>query len=1822
MHLESQWSRDIPVPKHNARGQYGAMAEMAAKQCPRSVGVLLLGVLLQVCVQAQELRLSNDTIAENLPAGTEVGRFFSDSFDAKHYLPGVHALAASGDYLYSLEDSGELWVLDVGRMGGQGKKAPVPTQLMDKGVTRLGMNDGNVVISTVEGVAWKVDLRVMGALQDRKVLPDLTMLDGEEAEEAKRSLAARLDSSMDSNVPDGNGQESAIMAKGNNWVASIHAGENDGLWVKKVGRGSLPNEKPVKIERPGTIFRPAGTDNYLFQVSGSRLVTRRPLDFEDKGEHQIFVHSTDSRGRDVRKSFTIKVTNKPEAPTNILPWNGGNFQLPENSPKGTVVDKLRIVDPDKDEMHAIELMNGSGEAVDNGFFGIRKSVDGSFELYKGTEDPFDFESKASFTIRLKVSDKDGLHYERSLAIQLTDENEPPLPPELDARPVAANTRPGTLLGILRTEDPDAQDSHTFTVLAGDDGEPRFSIHKQGASGDAYLQTAMDGTPLEPADYEIEIQVQDKGGLSATQTFVIPVGAPLLLELETIEIPENARAGQAVGQFDMDNGKAVPMFTGIRDVAIYGESLLYVKGDGSLWSETGSQSEMLEEAGVQSVSAGDGHFVYTKEGGTVFGKGDNSKVQLGAGQAHDAGATARVFDQLVQEAWAVGAATYAHLEDGQLLSLGETAQIPGALLGTKVTPAHSYPHFKHAYWIRGDGSLWRSKYHTGACTLITPSGVQDFVATEFAMFILETQGQLRVWDGADNQKQLLTDIDRIEGSSSLLAARSKDGSLWKVGPRDQAPQAVAKSRVMDFDVSGTTIAYSLYDGSVWSQDFEEVKVRTQQHSIKPDAIVPKDSDNHLFTIEGNQLLLAKPIPRDKDTLQIQVLARAADGRKVEKEFTLYVHEVEEPPDSIQVSEYKIPEDTPGGKSVGKLTATDPDEGDEATFKLVPPREGRKHHNHLYEIEDHPGIPPMLVLKENTVLNHETQPVHAVYIQATDSTGLHFIQSLKIKVTNVSEPPASIHLDQLSIPQNLAAWARAATISAIDDPGDSPHFELVEPEDGSPHDNALFEIHGDGLLLKSGSILHRVMKPTLEVWVRATGEDKQYLTQKFTITVTPPVPLSLDNLAFPENLTAGAAIGNFQHKGSDKPLKLPGIRGIAAGNGSYYYIDSQSILWENRLQYAKHPTGPRLARPARPKFIATSVRSVSAGDGHTYFTKKDGSLWGFGSNMKHQLGKQAAQYSATPVKLFDSGIDQVFAAQDGGFMLGKDGSLWFLGTKPGFGQPVQHPERILPSGVKEVASGARHSLILMKDGSLWSMGQNGAGQLGAPHANHLAKPTKVKNGPVASISAINDYSLFCMADGTVWHMGTQAGENRYGSARRTLPTPLPAIPCTRVYAGTGFNLLLHQDGSVSRIHWNPSRPGETIGPAQLLDSGAEGLAGFVNYNIVWMADGTIWEFDHQLNQKGFGEKVPNYTNTVPGPQLNHNPSLDIQGNQLVLAQPSQIRGYKKVGAYVHAITPQGHVTGHPFHLEAQEVPEAPTDILPNTLHLSENTPGGSKIAQLTATDPDPGELHLFQILAETMEESGQDDSRHFLLHQDASGLTTLHLHPDFEPDFETKNKYNLTIKVSDKDDLQYTDTLELHLVDVNEPPTELVLKNAFLPADFPPGHFIGLLDAQDSEKHDTHSFSLVPKADGSQLDNELFQIQGRSMLLTSNNLPKEGLGKPTYKIHVQAKDPGGFLFLQEITVNPTPSKAKETGQENELPREEIGLEAKGGPVFVVLMDKRTMRTSFAGTVQDGETVTVKKQGGMTVFFDEGDHILVRIKDKLYKMPKSGEGRTAIP
>lgn len=287
------------------------------------------------------------------------------------------------------------------------------------------------------------------------------------------------------------------------------------------------------------------TDNSSFTISNGQLRTGATFDFETKNSYSIRVSSTDSGGRLVEKQFTISVTNVNEAPTR-LDLNGNT--IAENEPAGSVVGTFTGFDQDAGSVLTYTLVPGQG-STNNSSFTISDN-----RLLTGAS--FDFETKNSYSIRVRAADQFGLFFDREFTISITNRNEAPTGINLPVTSISENQPIGTVVSTFSSLDPDAGNTFGYSLVDGlgatDNGS--FTI----TSGQ--LLSAASFNFETKSSYAIRVRTTDQGGLTFDKNFTITVNdvneAPSITAGQVFNIAENSSQNASVGTVfanDPDSG---------------------------------------------------------------------------------------------------------------------------------------------------------------------------------------------------------------------------------------------------------------------------------------------------------------------------------------------------------------------------------------------------------------------------------------------------------------------------------------------------------------------------------------------------------------------------------------------------------------------------------------------------------------------------------------------------------------------------------------------------------------------------------------------------------------------------------------------------------------------------------------------------------------------------------------------------------------------------------------------------------------------------------------------------------------------------------------------------------------------------------------------------------------------------------------------------------------------------------------------------------------------------------------------------------------------
>lgn len=255
-----------------------------------------------------------------------------------------------------------------------------------------------------------------------------------------------------------------------------------------------------------TLVPGSGSDNNdLFSIANGELVTNGDIDFESTTNLSVRLRTTDVAGATFEKSFSITVNNVNEAPTALA---SSSLSLDENAGADAEIGTLSTTDPDNGDSFTYSLVAGTGDS-DNASFSIN-----SGKLLAKIS--LNFESKSSYSVRVKTEDAGGLSYEEALTITLNDVNEAPTAIAIDASYIDENVTVGSVVGALSTTDEDNGDTFTYSLAAGTNDNDAFDI--DGAN----LVTAAAVDFETKASYTVVVTSTDAGGASFDKSITITV----------------------------------------------------------------------------------------------------------------------------------------------------------------------------------------------------------------------------------------------------------------------------------------------------------------------------------------------------------------------------------------------------------------------------------------------------------------------------------------------------------------------------------------------------------------------------------------------------------------------------------------------------------------------------------------------------------------------------------------------------------------------------------------------------------------------------------------------------------------------------------------------------------------------------------------------------------------------------------------------------------------------------------------------------------------------------------------------------------------------------------------------------------------------------------------------------------------------------------------------------------------------------------------------------------------------------------------------------
>lgn len=974
--------------------------------------------------------------------------------------------------------------------------------------------------------------------------------------------------------------------------ATANFAENSSIAVVALDVNATDADLPAQ----SLAYSLSGPDAALFSInSGNGQITflvspnfEAPLDQGNDNVYNVTVTVSDDVATilSTSQSLAITVINVNEAPTDL---NLSATAVTENQPVGTVIGTFSSNDVDAGDTFSYSFVAGAG-STDNARFLI---AGGQLR----TAASFDFETKSSYSIRVRTTDAGGLPYEKVLTITILDANDTPTNIALSANTVLENQLAGTPVGILTSTDQDIADTFTYSLVSGAGGADNGNFIIVGDQ----LQTATSLNFEAKPSHSIRVRTTDAGGKFFDKVFVVNVlnvnEQPTDISLSRPTVAENQVPGADVGSLittDQDFGDifSYQLVTGVGS------------DDNARFMLVGGQLQTTETFDFETRSSYSIRVRTTDLGGLSIEK----VLTVGITNVNEKPTAFALSANSVPEdqppGAAVGTFSTTDIDFGDtftyslVLGTGSVDNDSFAIVGDQLQTAATFDfESKSTYSIRvrskDAGGLFIFSIFTINVTNVNDAPVDISVSPDT---ITENQipgttvGTFSTTDadiGETFTYALVTGAGSVNNSSFAIVG----GQLQTAVSLDFEAQTMYSIRVRSTDSGGLTTEKALtinvanvneqptnvgLSGTVVAENQPAGITVGNLSSTDPDfgdtftyALVsgPGSDDNASFTLAGGQLRTAASFDFEAQAnYSVRIRTTDASGLFTEKVFTIDVTNVNEAPSNIAVSPSTVAENQLAGAVVGSLATTDQDAGDSFTYALVPGPGSADNASFVVSGGQ---------IQTAASFNFETRSSYSVRVRSTDAGGLSTERILAISITNVNEAPVAIGLSNSTIDENQPIDTLVGMLNSTDpDAGDAFSYALVA---GSGDEgNAAFMIMGDRL--QAAQPLDFETQASYSIRVRSTDADGLSVEQVLTIQVEdvsdPPIV----------ELSAGA-------------VTLPNGKGGAIDPGSNAFDQDTTDFNNNRIVATIQPES------RQPK---DRLRLIPNGKGDTRLKAAKGSL----------------------------------------------------------------------------------------------------------------------------------------------------------------------------------------------------------------------------------------------------------------------------------------------------------------------------------------------------------------------------------------------------------------------------------------------------------------------------------------------------------------------------------------------------------------------------------------------------------------------------------------
>jgi len=223
----------------------------------------------------------------------------------------------------------------------------------------------------------------------------------------------------------------------------------------------------------------------------------KALDFETTPVFKLKITASDGVHTAEPVEVTVSLNDMNDAPTDISLDNSGIY---ENNPSDTPIGRFTSSDQDAGSSFSYALVPGDGDADNTAF-----TIDG--DKLKAAQ-TFDYEKKASYSVRVRTTDNGGLSFDKLFKINIKDVNEAPAMDVIGDETVCSTTEPLKIPIKGLSAGPEKGQTYTLSIVADQDYFTALSI-EPGKDGKATIHYSL--TPEAGGVSHLKVMVKDNGG---------------------------------------------------------------------------------------------------------------------------------------------------------------------------------------------------------------------------------------------------------------------------------------------------------------------------------------------------------------------------------------------------------------------------------------------------------------------------------------------------------------------------------------------------------------------------------------------------------------------------------------------------------------------------------------------------------------------------------------------------------------------------------------------------------------------------------------------------------------------------------------------------------------------------------------------------------------------------------------------------------------------------------------------------------------------------------------------------------------------------------------------------------------------------------------------------------------------------------------------------------------------------------------------------------------------------------------------------------------